>query len=355
MNQDFIGLHEIAKIADVTTSAVGNWRKRFKDFPKPLKQLKAGPVFSKKQVQTWLKRRSKKDNMADIISFVSEKGGVGKTTALIHTAGALQRFHKKKILVVDADYQRGGLTCRLRPEMLEAFRVGETSNDLVTLYHAYRTLYSGSETLPRLSVMATKLNIDLIPADPRLNTISVDKMPSTNTLRENNKMLLKHLTLIRDCLEKFIEDYDYILIDSHPDLHDLEKAIIFASDYCVSPVKLDQQSSIGVPSTIEAINNVDEDVFSLEKIMEDRDYHKTIFLGALGMMCREYSGLKYSELTIYNRLKRTTGIFKNYITEGDGLRQASGQGTLVYDISTQNAEKQSEQFQNFVQELINSI
>ena len=89
--------------------------------------------------------------------------------------------------------------------------------------------------------------------------------------------------------------------------------------------------------------------------MENRDYHKTIFLGALGMMCREYSGLKYSELTIYNRLKRTTGIFKNYITEGDGLRQASGQGTLVYDISTQNAEKQSEQFKNFVQELINSI
>lgn len=355
MNQDFIGLHEIAEFAKVTTAAVGNWRKRFKDFPKPLKQLKSGPVFSKKLVETWLKRRSKEENVADIISFISEKGGVGKTTALIHCAGALQRFHKKKVLVVDADYQRGGLTCRLRPEMLEDFRVGETSKDLVTLYHAYRTLYSGSETLPKLSIMQTRFKIDLIPADPRLNTISVDKMPPTNTLRGNNKMLLKHLTLIRDCLEEFQKKYDYILIDSHPDLHDLEKAIIFASDYCVSPVKLDQQSSIGVPSTIEAINNVDEDIFSLENIMEDTTYHNTVFLGALGMMCREYSGLKYSELTIYNRLKRTTGIFKSYVTEGDGIRQAAEQGGLVYDISSQNAQKQSEQFKNFVIELLNSL
>jgi chromosome partitioning protein len=355
MNEDFIGLHEIAELASVTTAAVGNWRKRFKDFPAPLKQLKSGPVFSKQQVQAWLKRRSKEENVADVLSFVSEKGGVGKTTALLHTAGALQRFYKKKVLVVDADYQRGGLTCRLRPEMLEAFRVGETSRDLVTLYHAYRSLYSGSDSLPKLSVMNTKFEIDLVPADPRLNTVSVDKMPPTSTLRGNNKMLLKHLTLIRDCLNEFQKDYDYILIDSHPDLHDLEKAIIFASDYCVSPVKLDQQSSIGVPSTIEAINNVDEDVFSLENLMDNRSYHKTIFLGALGMMCREYSGLKYSELTIYNRLKRTTGIFKNYVTEGDGIRQAAEQGTLVYDISTLNAQKQSGQFKEFVKELINSI
>jgi chromosome partitioning protein len=355
MNQDLIGLHEIAELAGVTTAAVGNWKKRFQDFPKPLKKLKSGPVFSQNQIKIWLKKRSSEENVADIISFVSEKGGVGKTTALIHCAGALQRFHNKKVLVVDADYQRGGLTCRLRPEMLENFRRGESPTDLSTIYHAYRSLYSGADALPDLSIMNTKFNIDLIPADPRLNTIAVDKMPPTNTLRGNNKMLLKHLTLIRDCLENHLANYDFILIDSHPDLHDLEKAVIFASDYCVSPVKLDQQSSIGVPSTIEAINNVDEDVFSLENILEGRTYHNTIFLGALGMMCREYVGLKYSELSIYNRLKRTTGIFKNYITEGDGLRQAAQNGTLVYDVSSQNAQKQSDQFKNFVLELINSI
>ena len=62
-----------------------------------------------------------------------------------------------------------------------------------------------------------------------------------------------------------------------------------------------------------------------------------------------------SHITIYNRLKRTTGIFKNYVTEGDGIRQAAEQGVLVFDISSQNAQKQSEQFKDFVIELLNSL
>ena len=61
--------------------------------------------------------------MTSIIGFISEKGGVGKTTAVYHVAVGLKRFHQKRVLVVDTDYQRGGLTCRLRPEMLENFRL----------------------------------------------------------------------------------------------------------------------------------------------------------------------------------------------------------------------------------------
>lgn len=294
--------------------------------------------------------------MAKIISFISEKGGVGKTTAVYHCAGALQRFHGKKVLVVDADYQRGGLTCRLRPELLEHFRVGEIP-DTNTLYHAYRRLYSGERTLLELNILTTNDDIDLVAADPRLNTISVDKMPPSNNLRSNNKMLLRHLSLIKDSLEPFLPEYDYILIDSHPDLYDLEKSIIYASDYCVSPIKLDNQSAIGVPSTVEAIRDVDEDITALAPLMEeDSEYSNTDFLGALGMMCREWGGtLKYSEQTVFNRLRRTTGVFQSYVTEGDGLRQAAARNCLVYDITTPNGIKQSTQLQEFVSELLTRV
>jgi len=294
--------------------------------------------------------------MAKIISFISEKGGVGKTTAVYHCAGGLQRFHDNKVLVVDADYQRGGLTCRLCPELLEHFRIGEIPNT-TTLYHAFRHLYSGDSTLPALTVMQTNSGIDLVAADPRLNTISVDKMPPSNNLRSNNRMLLRHLSLIRDSLKALLPKYDYILIDSHPDLYDLEKSIIYASDYCVSPIKLDNQSAIGVPSTVEAIRNVDEDVQALAPLMDKDDgYVNTIFLGALGMMCREWGGtLKYSEQAVYNRLRRTTGVFEAYVTEGDGLRQAAAQNCLVYDITSQNALRQSNQFKEFISELLKKI
>ena len=43
--------------------------------------------------------------MAKVVGFISEKGGTGKTTACYHIAVALVRYHNKRVLVVDADYQ----------------------------------------------------------------------------------------------------------------------------------------------------------------------------------------------------------------------------------------------------------
>ena len=293
--------------------------------------------------------------MAVKIGFVSEKGGVGKTTTVYHVGVALARFHKKRVLVLDTDYQRGGLTCRLRPEMLEDFRNGQTKH--TTLFHVYQSLYSGQECLPSLTVLKTKDQVDLVPADPRLSSISVDKMPPANNLRENNRMLARHIGLIRESLDSLNdgdESYDFILIDSHPDLADLEKAVIFASDKCISPVKLDNQSATGVASTVEAIHNVNEDINAVGAMFGlEPDYCETEFLGAAGMMCREYGGvLKYSEQNIFNRLRRTTGILDSYVTEGDGIRQAAEARTTVYQIDGNNAKRQSEQYQQLTEEIV---
>ena len=61
------------------------------------------------------------------------------------------------------------------------------------------------------------------------------------------------------------------------------------------------------------------------------------------------------EQSIYNRLHRPTGVFESYVTEGDGIRQAAEQGRSVYDISGANAEKQAEQFEQMVGELLGRI
>jgi Z1 domain len=60
-DQDFIGLYEIASLAEVTPSAVANWRKRFTDFPTPIADLKSGPVFHGGQVKAWLAKRQGKE------------------------------------------------------------------------------------------------------------------------------------------------------------------------------------------------------------------------------------------------------------------------------------------------------
>lgn len=293
--------------------------------------------------------------MATIIGFVSEKGGVGKTTAVYHIGVALCRQYGARVLVVDTDYQRGGITCRLIPGMTEDFRNGKVEDN--TLYVVYRYLYTDTETLPELTVRNSGVGIDLVPADPRLNAISVDKMPAPRNLRDGNKKLLRHLMLIDEALVSLREDYDYILIDSHPDLHDLEKAVIAASDYLVSPVKLDQQSSVAVASTAQAVHDVNEDIKSTASLIDSRRrYRQTTFIGAVGMMCREYGGsLKYSENLVYNRLRRTSRIFRSYVTEGDGLRQAAQNFVPVYDLTMANALKQGEQFHEVTSELVDYI
>lgn len=65
MEESLIGIFEIAEMANVSASAVVNWRKRFPNFPSPLADLKSGPVFSENQVKLWLARRQASDSVEE--------------------------------------------------------------------------------------------------------------------------------------------------------------------------------------------------------------------------------------------------------------------------------------------------
>lgn len=292
--------------------------------------------------------------MAIVVSFVSEKGGVGKTTACYHIAVGLNRRKKKRVLVVDTDYQRGGVSGRFFPDLIENFASGEIPG--TTLFHKFQQLYSASSQTPEVDIRTWEdwgTSIDVITADPRLSTISTDKLPSTNNIRQNNMLLLRHMQTIKFALSHIEDRYDYILLDSHPEISDVLRAVIYASDYCVSPVKLDRQSSIGVATIIGEINNVNADVEMLKLSVGGIDYRDTEFAGSIGMMAREWAEtLKQSEQVEYNRLRRTGGVFRNYTTEGDGLRQAAAERIPVFDVKIANAEKQSRQFMRIVDEFV---
>ena len=148
--------------------------------------------------------------------------------------------------------------------------------------------------------------------------------------------------------------YDYILVDSHPDINDLLRTILYACDYVCSPVKLDLQSTIGVPSAIEAINNVNSDVdLVANTIDEEIGYSPTRYVGAIATQAHEWDGiLKWSERTEYRRISQSGPIFETYVTEGDELRQAARDRRPVFDISDQNAEKQSQQLRELTEEFI---
>ena len=290
--------------------------------------------------------------MARVVGFISEKGGTGKTTACYHIAVALQRFHNKDVLVVDADYQRGGITGRFFPELIEPFGSGEMSG--TTMFHKFQELYSAGERSPEVDIRSWRKSVDVIVSDPRLSTVTADKLPSTQNIRENNRSLLKHLQVIDYVLDAVKEDYDYILVDSHPEVSDVLRSVIYSSDYCVSPVKFDRQSSIGVATVIGEINNVNADVELIRNSLDgDLEFSDTVFSGSMGMMAREWGAdLKRTEYLERNRLRRTGSVFKTYVTEGDGLRRALLDRGPVYDVGGDNAIRQADQFRRLTREFL---
>ena len=166
--------------------------------------------------------------------------------------------------------------------------------------------------------------------------------------------LLAHMKTISFMVSGLRQDYDYILIDSHPEVSDVMRSIIYVADHCVSPVKLDRQSSIGVATVIGEIANVNNDISMIRRSLGVEDgYRDTRFSGAMGMMAREYGEeLKQSEQLEYNRLRRSGEIFKNYVTEGDGLRVAAANRQAVFDVPGANASKQAAQFKALTKEFM---
>lgn len=51
IDDELVGINEIAVMAKVSRQAVVNWRIRYREFPKPIVKLASGPVFRCLQVR----------------------------------------------------------------------------------------------------------------------------------------------------------------------------------------------------------------------------------------------------------------------------------------------------------------
>ncbi|MFD8522131.1 N-6 DNA methylase [Streptomyces capillispiralis] len=60
---------EIARIAGVTRAAVSNWRRRYDDFPAPVGGGVNSPLFDLAEVQTWLDRQRKGQDVTDEVQL----------------------------------------------------------------------------------------------------------------------------------------------------------------------------------------------------------------------------------------------------------------------------------------------
>ncbi|MCK8605731.1 ParA family protein [Leuconostoc citreum] len=145
--------------------------------------------------------------MSKTITFSVPKGGAGKTTVTFNFAGLLNKLGYK-VLLIDSDSQ-GSLSSTYK-----------CFNNEKTLYNVFN---GGEVEIRRLSPLSS-----LIPASPDLEAL--DRQLDSR----NNKYFLMMMWLQDHFSE--IEEFDYILIDTHPGFSNMTRNMIAVSDYVVVPL-----------------------------------------------------------------------------------------------------------------------
>ena len=256
---DILGIQEIATLAKVSRSAVANWRTRFSDFPHPIAELAAGPVFRRDQVLAWLKRR--RIRMATVISMINLKGGVAKTTTTVAVAQLLDVEFRKKVLVIDLDPQTNATMMLIGDRKWR--ELNEKGNTIAQLF---RDALSDQKTFDLKASLQRKVGsvseskrVDLIPSS--LDLIDVqDELATMSRGRFHaaNPVDVLRRALLRPVLET--DEYDFILIDCPPSLGLVTLNGLRISDYYLIPTIPDFLSTYGIPQIIQRVTDFSETI-----------------------------------------------------------------------------------------------
>lgn len=164
--------------------------------------------------------------MAKVISLINEKGGVGKTTSTNIIAACLK--HKNyRVLCIDFD-----------PQGHLSFSFGADNRERYTIYDVIKR-----KTKARFAIQHTGVT-DIIPANDMLKSIESE---FTNA---GNEQLLK------ECIKSIDSLYDYILIDSPPELGLVSINALVASDIALIPCLPDGYSLMGTIKVHETLSRI---------------------------------------------------------------------------------------------------
>jgi chromosome partitioning protein len=267
---ELLGLAEIAVLLGVTKQVVANWKARKPNFPKPMAELRSGPVWQKSEIVAWAEAedipivepddsdsdpRDGASRRAIIAALMNMKGGVGKST-MSANFGWFAAFHRNfRVLLVDLDPQfnlsQYILGVRGYERLLE--------ENAPTIEAIFRDSNNGGRPSSLVPVIREVVNWD--------DDSCIHLVPSSLELAWSMKYAVDRPHLLRDYLNDVRDRYDVILIDCSPTESILSTAAYLATDYVFVPVKPEFLSTIGLPLLLRSIKQFQEN-FKNEPIPE---------------------------------------------------------------------------------------
>lgn len=167
-----------------------------------------------------------------VVSISNIKGGVAKTTTAATLAAGL---HKRgyKVLMIDSDPQTNLTMCFMQ----------EPDDGTPSLYTVYKDNASFDEVKYQI-----KEGLDLISGDIELCSADIDFLGKIGAL----KYLTKSLKEVK-------EDYDFVIVDTPPNLGFLSLNAFMASDYIVTPMSSESFSLRAIRLLKRVLNDISEE------------------------------------------------------------------------------------------------
>jgi chromosome partitioning protein len=256
-----------------------------------------------------------------VICVTNQKGGCGKTTVAINLAAALAKINKR-VLLIDLDPQAPIAPCL-------SVRVPPDAEPLAT-------------ALVRSHLAQIVLPVDSATTHDRLwvapGDVSLDHQALSNELLRD--------TILKRALQSLSSNYDYILLDTPPNLDLVTINAIMAADFLLLPCDADRESFSSLARTLEVAyhcaqyrSEIDPQRFAqmvYSLFDEQRDQVINQWL--------ESQVTKIPTPPFQTKIRRSTAFKK---------ARANGQSIFDYVLTHASAKRSADEFINLAAEVIN--
>lgn len=235
-----------------------------------------------------------------VISIFNQKGGVGKTTAVVNLAAALGR-RNKKVLVVDLD-----------PQANTSSGLGIDKNKLES------SIYDALIDEMQVDALETSAkNVKIIASNNQLSGFEIEAVDI-----ENRESLLKNF------LSNF-EKFDFVLIDCPPSLGLLSINAMVASNSVLIPIQAEYYALEGVSQLMQTIELI------------RRSFNSDLQIE--GVLISMFDPRNNLSLEVFEEVKKHFGdkLFKTLIPRNIRLAEAPSYGLSVLDYDEKSKGSQA--------------
>jgi chromosome partitioning protein len=240
--------------------------------------------------------------MPHVISVVNQKGGVGKTTTVVHLSAALARLGSS-VLVVDLDPQANASSTL---GLMDPYEVKSTVATVI--------LDKSTPTAPWYDTIED--HVQLLYGHVQLTKVERDLPRMSITM----PALVLHKRLTQMALS---EDH-IVLLDCPPSLSLLTVNALVASDYCIIPMESGSKYSLDGYEDLE------------ELIRDVRDVNPA--LAILGVLITRHDGRRNVCRAMKAAIERRFGeqVFRTTITSATKIQEAETAKKTVFQLDRQS-------------------